>query len=72
MTVYGGLGNDHLYPFGGQDRVVAGAGNDYTGAPNSDGPDMVRCGSGRDVVAYNVRQDRMDTLVNCEVILTLD
>jgi hypothetical protein len=48
-TVNGRGGADWIYLAGGDDRVIAGAGNDDIESPDSDGSTIV-CGSGRDTV----------------------
>jgi hypothetical protein len=34
--------------------------------------DVVRCGTGRDTVAYDARVDEADTLVGCERVWVFD
>jgi Ca2+-binding RTX toxin-like protein len=57
----GGAGNDVIVAGRGSNTIHAGAGNDTVYA-NNHRYDVVRCGSGRDIVFA----DRTDTLVSCE------
>lgn len=67
--MYGGRGNDHLAGMNGSDLIVGGPGHDDIGGGNGndrilvrDGAaDVVRCGSGHDVV----KADSFDRLIGC-------
>jgi len=62
--VRGGLGNDVIIPGENHDQVFAGAGNDRIYARDTDGVDIIDCGSGFDRVETIHRDDR--TRSNCE------
>ena len=51
--IFGNRGDDDIGGGGGRDRIDAGRGDDFINVQGDDRRDVVRCGSGRDVVRAN-------------------
>jgi hypothetical protein len=66
--IEGGGGSDAVWGGSGADQVFAGPGRDIVHLERDGVRDTIRCGPGRDRVAYHTLRDHRDVLRGCERI----
>jgi Ca2+-binding RTX toxin-like protein len=67
--LYGGRGDDHLTPLDGRDKVFAGSHHDVIRLQRDGFRDVLRCGTGNDLVVYFSPRDRRDVLIGCDWVV---
>jgi Ca2+-binding RTX toxin-like protein len=67
--VVGRDGNDRIYGNAGSDLLFGNEGNDTITSAGDDEKDIVKCGRGKDDMAYVDEMDRVK--VNCENVYLL-
>jgi Ca2+-binding RTX toxin-like protein len=67
--LYGARGEDHLTPLDGRDEVFAGSRHDVIRLQRDGFRDVLRCGTGNDLVVYFSPRDGRDVLIGCERVV---